>query len=344
MHTHSMQQVRRGVYTSSLGKWTQYAEQLKPIRKLLLPTMKRMLDRDELPFADSINWLLDPAFPYQNITTGTTTNSQATTQKKETTKTVTLSKGEERREGRQATEVDVGGQAWESESVQVNQPPGPSKWGERTGPQPKGRAKAKAKAKTKPIGAKGVPKLKPKAEGKSKGGGRVKVKPKARVKQEPLHEGPRGEATAVGRNGPVEERGRAVERKDTWREELQDLADDLSASLPTQVVQYLPTVQRALPYSSGEAFCDEISALGILLFNLGRLQDAISIFEPLVQHRPGVFSAYVGLASAYAMDSQLERSLGVLDRLLEELRGKDIPVSHDVYERRAQVGIGGVLM
>ena len=314
VHTHSMQQVRKGIYSNSIGKWRKFADQLKPIRKLLRPALSKMLAEGDLPFPESMNWELDPHFPYEG--------GEAVPKK---TKVTNESKGQQTSSAQRQTsspdeELDERVHRRDKEEparVRSKMPQG--SMGGTMKRKPKAKVKGKAKLKAK---------------------GKVKAKAKAKrnaAKRAPKEEFPVHRRQAADHVEYVERVvGRSGESK-RLKDALSLLMEQFVDSLSEEVVQYIPTVQKALPYPFDDPFAEEVCAVGVLLFNLGRLQDSIELLEPLIQYKEGIYSAYLGIGSAYAMSGQLSKSLEVMNRLVSELTANNDFVSQDVYERRAQV-------
>jgi hypothetical protein len=378
VHTHSMQQVRKNIYTSSIGKWTKYADQLKTIRKLLRPSLKKMLSENDLPFASTINWQLDPNFTYGRsscVESGKHDKQQQQQQQPEAANTpASFSQTGTGDSGGDGEGIDSLNSKSTAQSG-TDTPTGKKMQARPSGKKMKRRV-LKTGKKTRTT-SQSEPATKKKANTpKSKGNTKVKRRHKTKLrattpghsdgrgKTKRFRHGPTGskqrtgqkptltKKTSVGPKQPVnqqrsgsrpavsqvEQRGSlASDRRLGTKEEVATRLEEMVDSLSAEVVQYIPVIQKSLPYPSGDPFADEVCAVGILLFNLGRLSDCIAILEPLIEYQDGLFSAYVGIGSAYAMNGQLRESLDTMNVLVTELQASGKSVSSDVYERRAQV-------
>ena len=62
--THSRSQVRQGLYSSHIGGWRKYAQQLRPIIAAMKKHLPALRKKGALPFLRDMNWNLDPGFDY----------------------------------------------------------------------------------------------------------------------------------------------------------------------------------------------------------------------------------------------------------------------------------------
>lgn len=60
MHT----EVKQKLYTHSMGAWTRYENQLEPMITELRKHLPKLKKAGALPYADKMNWELDPDFVY----------------------------------------------------------------------------------------------------------------------------------------------------------------------------------------------------------------------------------------------------------------------------------------
>jgi hypothetical protein len=58
-------EVKQKLYKHSMGSWTRYQHQLEPMIAELKKQLPKLKKLGALPYADKMNWKLDPAFSYQ---------------------------------------------------------------------------------------------------------------------------------------------------------------------------------------------------------------------------------------------------------------------------------------
>jgi hypothetical protein len=375
IHTHSINQVRKGIYSSGIGKWRKFAKQLEPIRQLLLPIMTRMMKNKELPFPNEINWLLDPDFAYEEQEVGAGGRSGSSKQRDERSdKFTATSIGDHGTKHRQTDRKDAS----------VEKKPSPAKYiaqryelerewkalhGGEVAAQRSKMVKPEPRLAGKAVGKRGkIGKFRKKIhpaghdfegspeDGTGEGPRRVpagagwrgrratgKVKGKRRRR--------RGEGRVPGAGGQGDDsRGTKPKPKQEQREKKEQRAEkevtylmlvrmleDLRASLGSQqvIVQALPAVLRALQFPTGDTTLDTLTAYGVCLFNTGNLKQAIEVLEPLVSYRKDMFSALTALASSYAIDGDLHKAFSKIDQVTQLMEEEEL--TFDICERRAQV-------
>jgi hypothetical protein len=57
-------EVKQKLYKHSMGSWTRYQHQLEPMIAELRKQLPKLRKLGVLPYADKMNWNLDPAFSY----------------------------------------------------------------------------------------------------------------------------------------------------------------------------------------------------------------------------------------------------------------------------------------
>jgi tetratricopeptide (TPR) repeat protein len=65
VQTHSMQQVRQGIYTTAIGGWRRHASGMKAIKEGYTNRLPHLASIHALPYADRINWAGDASFDYE---------------------------------------------------------------------------------------------------------------------------------------------------------------------------------------------------------------------------------------------------------------------------------------
>jgi hypothetical protein len=58
-------EVKQKLYTHSVGSWTKYKHQLQPMIEELKKHLPKLKKSGALPYADKMNWALDPGFDYE---------------------------------------------------------------------------------------------------------------------------------------------------------------------------------------------------------------------------------------------------------------------------------------
>jgi effector-binding domain-containing protein len=411
-----MQQVRQNIYLTSLGKWVKYAKQLEPIRTLLLPHLRRMLAKGELPYASRMNWKLDTDFDY-NVSfpkSGRDSNTEPIATKRDSAKTATApvtakttsatknsvlnqvreekrredestiqpkgdraqptgKKGKKGKKGTAKTRahvVDIDGGGSESGDNPTDETTG---GGDKasTKKQPKASMKSRRKSpksksrrskSNQPASASGDERQRKKSgednDGKETKRKQAKAKGKQskgeRGKKTPLNSR-KGKQSKVSKKDPIKKKNPGnppaslpsdrpastppspEQPTSPMKKKLESLMERIYSSVDPQLRTFLPQIIKALPYRSEDAFINEMCALGIALFNLGKLPESIAFLEEVVKYKRHIFSGYVALGSALAMNGDLEDSLLVFSRLISGLKEVGLNISQDVYERRAQV-------
>lgn len=331
--------MRKGIYSSGIGKWRKFAKQLEPIRQLLLPVMQRMKRKNQLPFPDEINWLLDPEYPYEEVLKGD------------------RGSGSEKSAGSHAetnphskkTSIEVGPRRAHSVSEKGKIE---KEWRALHGGSVKDSLERKGQYKRRKRGKVGKVKIRQPveediewtqlAEGRWEGvargaskrsRGKVRGKVRARRKKTDIPD-------ATEQPPPLEKQG--VENNDEAERDaqyvlLQRMLEELRTALPPEhaISKALPAVMQALQFPSGDSVLDSLTAYGVCLFNTGSLKQAIEVLGPLVLHRQDLYSALIALASAYALDGDMHRAFANIDLVTQNMNEDEWTA--DICERRAQV-------
>ena len=85
IQTHSMQQVRQGIYSASIGSWRKYVKHLGPLLRAIQKYLPGLRAKGALRYEDSVNWDCDPNFDY-NITVMTPAPAHAPAEQELSTK------------------------------------------------------------------------------------------------------------------------------------------------------------------------------------------------------------------------------------------------------------------
>jgi tetratricopeptide (TPR) repeat protein len=141
-----------GPVEGHIGRWKHYAQEMAPLIKLLKPELQRLKQAGGLPFADSVNWNLEPDHLYavdehthsHTDTASTDTSTDTSTDAKSDTKSVPrIAKRRRKRSTRrplpQEFEVSFDGTTEESDDT----PPVSEKKGRRGGEKGKRRRRNK---------------------------------------------------------------------------------------------------------------------------------------------------------------------------------------------------------
>jgi hypothetical protein len=372
IHTHSINQVRKGIYSSGIGKWRKFAKQLEPIRQLLLPIMKRMKRNKDLPFPNEINWLLDPEFAYEEDLNRD--RGAAKSPEKQPSSRAGMIQSTAHRESRRVnnaeargrvvksppqkhaqsvSEVDTIEKEWRArhgnpppntmhKAQQVKQkrahstddhPPAPSRMGGQ-GTDTRGKV-GKVRGKRRIVVESTEESLVGKQGRESERRQRRTGKVKGKPKRKVLSSNPADAAIAKQTIPP---RKRDSQRgRDGMYPSLERVLAGLESSLDADhvVTKALPAVIKALQYPSGDTTLDTLTAYGVCLFNMGNLKQAIEILEPLVNYRTDLYSALIALASSYAIDGNLRKAFTMIDLVTQNMDEDEW--TFDICERRAQV-------
>ena len=384
IHTHSINQVRKGIYSSGIGKWRKFATQLEPIRQLLLPIMKRMKKNKELPFPNEINWLLDPDFPYEEPipgSSGSDSNSSSKCKKNSSSSVSSSTPMNARHVQEQSPPSKDAPRSLKNKNVNTDKKSAPTKqkpahsvlqtkqieqeWRARHGGGAKDnfqgdfiRAVGKGrKGQEGKIGKKRMVQRFPgeaaesgrrdeeigeRRYGKERKRGKVfigKVRGKKRMKQR-IDSG--NTAAQFSQNSPPihevkKPKEKSQKKKDRAYPTLVRVLEGLKVSLSANqmVNRALPAVLDALQYPSGDETLDTLTAYGVCLFNMQNLDEAIEILEPVVAYQKNLYSAVIGLASAYALKGNLPKAFEMMNHVTNEMDKDDW--TSDICERRAQV-------
>mmetsp|Transcript_2943 Transcript_2943/g.4462 ORF Transcript_2943/g.4462 Transcript_2943/m.4462 type:complete len:1306 (-) Transcript_2943:83-4000(-) len=370
VHTHSMHQVRQGIFKSGVGKWTKYYQQMQPIRRLLLPHLQAMHERGDLPFKNKINWLLDPKYPY-GIRNDSDTLSQQ--QSHSATSTVTDS-------GATASSIKEGENDLRDNTVRVPKsgpkledrlvPPKQFE-GRRSGgvvfPDDEaleGRHMKRRNSREMEFNLNDYDRAaqyvnhegdsyhsaadhvvdeaeyKPRQFGKRRR--RLPSKCRRRGKRRGLARGCRARRQIVDYDdeyAPVDDDDDSVSQLET-NQAFPKRSPALALKIKELSNKYdsLKSNGINIPFKHGDKVVDDLCGVGVLLFNYGRLAEAIELLEPVVAYYTNVYSAYVVLGSAHAMAGNFTEALRIMNRLVDELRSSKLEqITIDIYERRAQI-------
>ena len=341
IHTHSINQVRKGIYSSGIGKWRKFAKQLEPMRKLLLPTMKNMKRNNELPFSTQINWLLDPNYPYEEKVYGRNDSVKSDSSDSSDVEQLTSDKLPQQKVKHKRNQVDRSSASEAHAKIE-------REWRARYGKEDEQMTVSASETTTENI--------RPIRRGKL-----GKIRKKCRVFRSDIEGGiaheesnrnqeksfkercPRGKAKGkVRRKIFISESNlkkdlESHKDKDVVYPEFVRILDELKSRMKSEhaLTIALPSVVKALQYPSGDEVLDTLTAYGISFFNMGNLKQAIQLLEPLVDYRKDLYSAFIALASAYALDGNLPKAFASIDFVTQQL--DESQWVSDVCERRAQV-------
>lgn len=367
-----MHQVRQGLYVTAIGRWVKYKAQLEPIRKLLLPHLKGMLAKGQLPYADQINWLLDPHYDYG---AGTEAKTEPKTKPEEfaTVRSTapsqavpTLTDHAAKTSVPQSTKFEIKSSkiksstpetksntltSEESQSPKKRRRRVKSDVSDSAGKTGKRRAKT-LKAKSKSTRKNSRRKIKrdqsaPETKGTYKDHTRIDAhNQKAKRAPERKRRRKTTFSSKKSRNSveiptlevpSVSPAHKQSSSPKVSREYIASLAEELEGSFPPEVSHHLAVIQSSLPYHSGDRFLDNLGAISVALFNLGKLQECIQFSQQVLLYNNSLHSVIVALASALAMDGKLEESLVSMNSLINERTREGFHIGADVFERRAQV-------
>ena len=82
IQTHSMQQVRQGIYSASIGSWRKYVKHLGPLLRAIQKYLPGLRAKGALRYEHSVNWDCDPNFDYNITVTAPTEQELSSKQKK----------------------------------------------------------------------------------------------------------------------------------------------------------------------------------------------------------------------------------------------------------------------
>jgi tetratricopeptide (TPR) repeat protein len=367
VHTHSMGQVRQGLYVTAIGKWVKFKKQLEPIRKLLLPRLKEMLARGQLPFPDQINWLLDPDYDYHGEGEGRTRASAEKTIDPATRSSDSVSSGEKKKSsqldsppsakpktpsspstggGRKRTSlVDQEGEG------ELEQEPKKAKKAKRRASSSKGSGAKKAKRQRRsrkkqrqsPSSSSSRKAKKSDSRKRSSSSSSRQQSEKRSPTPRPTKRTISGAPPSAKLSDPAsapESPSRQSSRRAAptiTREEIASLSAQVKAAFPAEVVRHLEAIRSSLPYLAGDPFLDELGAVTVALFNLGKLKECVQLSQQILRFNASLHSVSVALGSALAMDGKLEESLVAMNALVSDRSRDGLEIGSDVYERRAQV-------
>lgn len=333
-----MQQVRQGLYVTAIGKWVKYKKQLEPIRKLLLPRLKEMLAKGQLPFANQINWLLDPNHDYlgegaarvasepKTVPDSLAADTPASKTKKATPRDSVAAK-EKSKPPTSSPSPGVSREKAKSTTA-AQEPEEPRKKTRRRAGSAKGSGKKKAKRQGKSS------KKRPRGSQSIKENSSRKKASLASKKRAPRDRQPRPSKRSTGSSSSKPSRASAPL---VSRQEITALMTQIKSSFPAEVLAHLAAIRSSLPYRSDDGFLDELSAMTVALYNLGKLKECIQFSQQVLLFNRSLHSVAVALSSALAMDGKLEESLLAMNSLIHERTRDSLDIGSDVYERRAQV-------
>lgn len=319
-----MHQVRQGLYLTSIGKWVKFRKQLEPIRKLLLPKLKEMHARGQLPFPGEINWLLDPTYNYHGENNRKLPDSKANetgdpglpeaVPSASTPKERSI-KHSSQTPSKRKSPIDTVSSA----SIDDDQSTKDSKKNSSQGKRRKKRAKKSGK-------------VSPKKKAKISRQQRQKPTSAKSRRQRRTQKSSKTDVLFAFSKPSNMKREVLV-----TREQIKTLFDEKISSFPPDVVKHLGVIKSSLPYPTGDTFLDDLGAVSVALYNLGKLKDCIQFSQKVLQYNQSLHSISVALASALAMEGKLEESLLSMNSLISDRTKRGLDIGADAFERRAQV-------